>query len=420
MNASTSQPMQQQSSKYATLYPWLIAILAMLVLLVTNGLTTTGITAFDESLLKEFGWSRGQLKMRDLITLMTAGLLAPFAGLMIDRIGVRRLLFGGCLLFAGLYYSYGSIHSLTHLYLIHAGFGLVLVCAGINVSVIMVSQWFVRSRGRAIGIALVGSSLGGVVFPPIALNLIGTVGWRGGFQTLAWFAVGLFVLAFLFAWQPQQKGWQALGTGETTTGASAASADDVRFKTALKTLSFWALAFVAMATFYSILSMASHLFLHMRDLGFDPKTAGSGLGLLFGLGLISKFLFGFLADILNPKLVFVSNVGVMLIGLLFLSSFERDLVWVGIVITGFGWGGLYTMIQLQAVNNFGVTDAGKILGMITALDAIAGGLGVWLTGVMFDRFGNYHAAFYILSGLLFLALLASTRVKREISIAGKA
>ena len=411
-----TQIIQQQKTLIERIYPWIIAVLALLVLLVTNGLATTGITAFDESLLKEFGWSRGQLKLRDLITLFTAGMLAPFAGVLIDRIGVRRLLLTGSVLFAVLYYAYGHIHSLTQMYLIHAGFGVVLVCAGINVSVIMVSQWFVRLRGRAIGIALVGSSLGGVVFPPLALRLIEAHGWRGGFQLMAGFAIVLLVLVLLLARRPEEKGLQALGAGSTSNGATGASKDDVPYAVALRTGSFWALTFVAMTTFYSILAMASHLFLHMRDMGFDPKTAGSALGLLFGLGLFSKFLFGFLADVLRPKLVFVANVVVMLTGLLLLSSFDRNLVWYGIVVTGFGWGGLYTMIQLQAVNNFGVTDAGKILGTITALDAIGGGLGIWLTGVMFDRYGNYHMAFYILCGLLFLALLASTQVRREIGV----
>jgi len=405
---------EKNASMTARTYPWLMAFLAMAILFVTNGLTTTGITAFDESLLKEFGWSRGELKFRDLITLMTAGLLAPFAGVLIDRVGVRTLILIGSGLFACLYYAYGHITSLVHLYLIHAGFGLVLVCAGINVAVIFVSQWFIRSRGTAVGIALVGTSLGGVVFPSVILSLIGTSGWRTTFAYMAIAPVCLLVLSFFLVRRPDEKGLVALGTGEVSRSASAASTDDVRYAAALKTVSFWALAFVAMATFYSILAMASHLFLHMRDMGFDPKTAGGALGLLFGLGLISKFLFGFLADILNPRIVFVSNVAVMLIGLLFLATFSKDWVWVGIVITGFGWGGLYTMIQLQAVNNFGVTDCGKILGTITLLDAIGGGLGIWLTGVMFDKFGNYHAAFYVLCGLLTLALIVSTQVRREI------
>jgi sugar phosphate permease len=407
------------TSLTARFYPWTMAGLALLMLLVTNGMTTTGLTAFDESLLKEFGWSRGDLKFRDFITLITAGLLAPFAGALIDKIGTRTLMLGGSALFAVLVYSYGQITSLTHLYLIHAGFGIVLVCAGLNVAVVSVSLWFVRSRGTAVGIALVGSSLGGVVFPPIILALLAAGGWRYGFMMMSLTAVAFFILAFFLARTPQEKNVPPLGAHDPVSAnkkgrAAAPSPSDLTYRQAIRTVSFWALTFVAMASFYSILSLAAHLFLHMRDLGFDPKTAGSALGLLFGLGLISKFLFGFLSDVLNPRIVFVSNVGIMLVGLILMATFDKSLIWAGIAITGFGWGGLYTLIQLQTVNNFGVTHTGKILGTITMLDAISGGIGIWLTGVMFDKFGNYHNAFYILCVLLILAFIASTQVRREI------
>jgi sugar phosphate permease len=402
----------------ARTYPWVIAILALLVLMVTNGMTTTGITAFDESLLKEFKWERGPFKFRDLITLLTAGLLAPFAGYLIDKIGVRKLLLFGSLLLAVLYYLYGKISSLTELYLIHAGFGLVLVCAGLNVAVVMSSQWFIRARGTAIGIALVGSSLGGVIFPPIILALLPAHGWRESFAWIALFPVALFVLAFLLSKTPKEMGLVPLGLGEVMKGSGRPpSSDDLTYQQAIRTVSFWALSFVAMASFYSILALALHLFLHMRGQGFGLKTAGNAMGLLFGLGLISKFLFGFLSDILPPKVVFVSNVALMLIGLICMATQSRDLLWAGIAITGFGWGGLYTLIQFQAVNNFGVTHTGKILGTITMLDAIAGGLGIWLTGVLFDKFKSYEVAFYVFVVLMSLALFASLLVKREIKSA---
>jgi cyanate permease len=101
---------------------------------------------------------------------------------------------------------------------------------------------------------------------------------------------------------------------------------------------------------------------------------------------------------------------------LLMATFNKDVIWAGIAITGFGWGGLYTLIQLQTVNNFGVSHTGKILGTITMLDAIAGGFGIWLTGVMFDKFGNYHNAFYLLCGLLIAAFIASFFVKREVKV----
>jgi MFS family permease len=411
MNA-TLLPAKSATARY---YPWAMAILALLMLMVTNGMTTTGITAFDESLLKEFKWSRGDYKFGGFVTLMTAGLLAPFAGAIIDKIGTRMLLLIGSVALAVLYFLYGRITSLTQLYFIHAGFGLVLVCAGLNVAVVMVSQWFIRSRGTAVGIALVGSSLGAAVFAPVILKFIQSVGWRDAFAWVSLFSLGLFVIAFLFSRSPEEKRVGPLGSGEVQNGAAkAASPNDLTYAEAIRTASFWALTFVAMASFYSILALAAHLFLHMRDMGFDPKTAGGAISLLFGLGLISKFLFGFLSDYLNARIVFVSNVAIMLVGLVLMATFDKTLIWAGIFITGFGWGGLYTMIQLQAVNNFGITHTGKILGTITMLDAMAGGLGGWLTGVMFDKFGNYHVAFYVFCTLMTLALIASTQVRREI------
>ncbi|MCE2989831.1 MAG: MFS transporter [Burkholderiales bacterium] len=403
------------TSTKARIYPWVMAAMALTVLMITNGMTTTGITAFDESILKEFGWKRGEFKFRDLVTLITAGLLAPLAGYFIDKIGVRTLLLFGSALLAVLYYLYGKISSLTELYLIHAGFGLVLVCAGLNIAVVMSSQWFIKARGTAIGIALVGSSLGGVVFPPIILALLPAHGWREAFALVGLASVLLFILAFFLVRSPTELNIGPLGLGQPLKGAGRPpSPDDLTYQQAIRTVSFWALTFVAMASFYSILSLALHLFLHMRGLGFDAKTAGGAMGLLFGLGLFSKFLFGFLSDILSPKLVFRSNVALMVIGLVLMATQNRDFLWAGIAITGFGWGGLYTLIQYQAVNNFGVTHTGKILGTITMLDAIAGGLGIWLTGVMFDKFGSYNNAFWVFVVLMSAAFLASFLVKREI------
>ena len=108
-------------------YPWLMALLGMTVLLVSNGLVVTGLTVFDESLLKEFGWSRGQLKLRDLITLVLAGWMAPFLGVVIDRMGPRKLILAGLALLAALYAAYSQVHSLLHIYMIHVGFSEVLV-----------------------------------------------------------------------------------------------------------------------------------------------------------------------------------------------------------------------------------------------------------------------------------------------------
>ena len=398
-------------------YPWLIAIMGLLVLMISNGLTITGITAFDPALLTEFGWSRAVLKFRDLLTLLLAGLMAPFLGMLIDRVGPRLLVLCGSLLLAALYFAYSQVHSIGQVYLIHIGFAAVLVAAGLNVAVIMVSQWFVAKRGVALGITLVGTSLGGVILPKIIVVMLPTLGWRESFMWLSVVPLALFVLVLLLVRTPAQMGMQPYGANEAKDGTSArviaSSLPDIGYAAALHTRTFWALAVVAMATFYSILSVSAHLFLYMRDMKFDLATAGNAMAVMFGLAMLGKFGFGFLADYFPPKRVFLVNIAIMVGGALLLTGMKPGMIWYALVLFGLGWGGLYTMIQLLAVNAFGLSSAGKILGTITLLDATSGGLGVWVTALLYDHFGSYHVAFLVIFILVVVAFFAAFQVRNE-------
>lgn len=400
-------------------YPWLMALMGMLVLLVSNGLTVTGLTAFDESLLKEFGWTRSELKLRDLITLILAGWMAPFLGALIDKVGPRKLVLCGVSLLAALYAAYAHIDSLIHLYLIHVGFAAVLVAAGLNVAVIFVSQWFHTHRGTAIGIALVGTSLGGMVFPKLGVKLMETMDWRVALLWETAIPVAFLLLAFAFMRSPKAGGiapWGASKAPQTTSDGSPApvlATTDLSLQQALRTRTFWALAVVAMTTFFSIMAASSNLFLHMRDLGFEPAQAGNGLGVMFGLAMVGKFGFGLLADLFPPKRVFLLNLALMTAGGFLMATMRVDLLWYALILFGLGWGGLYTMIQLLAVNAFGLSSAGKILGTITLLDATTAGLGVWLAAKISDVTGSYAPAFQLISAMLVLALFAATLVRNE-------
>ena len=399
-------------------YPWLMALLGMMVLLVSNGLIVTGLTVFDESLLNEFGWSRGELKLRDLITLVLAGWMAPFLGAVIDRVGPRKLILAGLVLLSILYAAYANIQSLAHIYLIHVGFAVVLVAAGLNVVVIFVSQWFHTNRGTAIGIALVGTSLGGMVFPKLGVHMMQSMDWRTAFLWQAAVPLVAMLVVYLFARSPRPGGILPWGADKMVAATGAAPVGvggrpDLTYSQALRTRTFWALSITAMATFFSIMAASANLFLHMRDLGFTPQQAGNGLGVMFGLAMVGKFVFGMLGDLFPAKRVLLFNLAIMAAGALILMTMRADLIWYALILFGLGWGGLYTMIQLLAVNFFGLSAAGKILGTITLLDATTAGLGIWLAARIFDVTGSYKPAFQLIFVLIVLALLAATLVRDE-------
>ena len=399
-------------------YPWLMALLGMMVLMVSNGLIVTGLTVFDESLLKEFGWSRGELKLRDLITLVLAGWMAPFLGAVIDRVGPRKLILAGLVLLSILYAAYANIQSLAHIYLIHVGFAVVLVAAGLNVVVIFVSQWFHSNRGTAIGIALVGTSLSGMVFPKLGVHMMQSMDWRTAFLWQAAVPLVAMLVVYLFARSPRPGGILPWGADKMVAATGAAPVGvggrpDLTYSQALRTRTFWALSITAMATFFSIMAASANLFLHMRDLGFTPQQAGNGLGVMFGLAMVGKFVFGMLGDLFPAKRVLLFNLAIMAAGALILMTMRADLIWYALILFGLGWGGLYTMIQLLAVTAFGLSAAGKILGTITLLDATTAGLGIWLAARIFDVTGSYKPAFQLIFVLIVLALLAATLVRDE-------
>ena len=90
-------------------YPWIVALTGMFALFLSNGMTATGITIFDPSLLDEFGWARGDFKFRDAINFWTTALISPFVGILIDRLNPKYLLMLGTSLLTLGYFGYSVI-----------------------------------------------------------------------------------------------------------------------------------------------------------------------------------------------------------------------------------------------------------------------------------------------------------------------
>jgi MFS family permease len=393
--------------------PWTIAGIGLVILMVTNGLTATAISVFDESLLAEFGWSRGELKFRDFLNFGVVALFAPLGGLMLDRFGARRLLVVGCVALSAAYAAYSRLETLWQMYAIHIVFALALLTAGTMVVIVLVSSWFVARRGVAIGIALVGTSAGSFVFSPLNAVLIEKLGWRQAFLVEA--ALPLVVLALVLLLvrnSPTEVGGAAVGVA---AGGPDPRSTGVEFRDALRTRSFWAIGLSGFLMYYSILAIFGHLFLHMRGLGYAPKVAASALSLLALLAMFGKLGSGWLADRIDRHKVFLGCLVLMLIGVAGLATMKSGAwVWASVTVIGFGWGGLFTLYNMLTVSNFGLKAIGKINGSISSMESLGGGLGIWLTGRLFDVWGSYEVPFLVLLGCVALGLVIGTQIRSEL------
>lgn len=404
-------------------YRWVILFCSFLTLCVSNGMTLAGPTVFDEEILKGLAQITGSeiplgaFKLTGLIMFFTAGGLGFFAGALADRVGVKPLMLIGLAMLAAGNFLYGQIQSLTNLYWIYAGFGLSLTLCGLMLNVMLVSRWFVHGRGLAIGLLLAGTSLGNGFFPPLNAWLLGIIGdWREVFAWIALIPLGLIPL-LLVVLKERPVGSTSNDPSGATGAVGKAQTSGYTLLEALSSLNFWVLAIIAMFTFYAILAMGTHTFLYLRSEGYEPQIAATGATILFIGGLIGKIISGYCAEVVGRKRVLLTGLILMLVGsgtlvaAIILSNAWA--LWLGLVFFGFGWGGIYTLLQLLAADMFGLLALGKILGVINVMDTIGGGLGPWLTGVLFEVQKSYVLPFTVITGLLLAATLVAALLRPE-------
>ena len=411
MSAATSA-----TSNSAGFNRWTIVACSFLVLFISQGMTLGGLQVFDAKLLEHLAAETGEpvslgaFKGGLSIMFATAGFLGMLAGWLCDRIGAKKLILVGLALLAIGYFQYGTVNSLMDIYVISALFGLVLVLCGLMINVYLVSSWFTKKRGLAIGLVLAGTSLGNAAFPKLNSWLMSFGTWQEVFNWVAWIPVVSLPLLFFFL------------KDSPSVSADAADADGASrelptrngytLEEALVSRNFWIVASIAMCTFYSILAMSGHTFLFFRGEGYEDTVAAWAVSIVFLGGLIGKIGSGYLAERLGRKRVLISGLLMMLSGILIMlfsmQSGTKILLWVGLVLFGFGWGGIYTLIQVLAADLFGMLALGKILGAINILDTFGGAAGPIVTGIMVDQTQSYVQPFIVISVLLLIATIAAS------------
>src|SRR5204863_137593 len=158
---------------------------------------------FFVALLEEFGWSRGATAAAFSISSIVQGTLAPVVGILVDRVGPRRVMLGGACLLSGACVLSSQIGSLWSLYVVTGVLGASGLCAVSWVpSGALISRWFTERRGSMLGLAFSGMGAGVLAIGPLAQWLITMHGWRAASATISYgcTAVGTLCLLGLEVW----------------------------------------------------------------------------------------------------------------------------------------------------------------------------------------------------------------------------
>lgn len=372
--------------------PYVVAT-AFFALLAIVGFALYGLPFFYDFFVKEFGWSRTVVTSGNALgKLIIAPLFGFLAGWLIDRYGPRKLMLAGSLLAGSALIGLSMMNNLGMFYFFYILNALGYVFGGPLPCQVLISRWFEKNRGKAMGIAYLGIGTGGAVVPLISTTLEKNLGWH-----LALTSVGVLVILFSFP--------LAFFLKETPREPVAVThkKPEIPVSGILKNRNFYLLAIGSMCSIGAVGGVNQHLKLYLRDHDFSQSNSATIMSLVLLSSLAGRVLMGMLADVFPRKYVMILIyliVGAS-IPLLLMPDFPGRL-YIFAVIFGIGLGGDYMIIPLMAGDLFGVRMLGRVMGIILVADGIAESLSPMMVGALYNEaLKSYTTGFIV---LIFIAL----------------
>ena len=364
------------------------------------GLALYGLPLYYDFMVREFGWSRTMVTSGNAISKLVVGPLFGFAaGWIVDRFGPRRLMMAGILMAGGALIGLGLTSAAWAFYFFYFFNALGYVCGGPLPCQVLVSRWFDRTRGKAMGIAYLGIGIGGAAVPLLSHWLTDLFGWRGSLQ-----AVGVLIvlialpMAFFVREAPIDTRDPALRQPQGISGTSRRGR--VALRTILATPAFYLLALGSMCSIAAVGGTNQHLKLFLSlDRGYSQGDAAQVISLVLAVSIAGRLLMGWLADRMPRKRVML--IIYLLVACAIPLLMVRTSTWsiyAFAVIFGLGLGGEYLIIPLMAGELFGIGVLGRVMGIVLTADGVAEATAPMLVGSFRDRFGSYDVGFLVLVG----------------------
>ena len=386
---------------------WLVAWTGFAVLAVCGGLHFYIFPVVMAAMQEDLNVSLTAITGTIFVWGVAGAAVSPAMGAALDRWGPRRVVFAGTLLQAA---AFGIVGSATSIIAVYFGFALaaVALCANTYIAIsAAVTGLFEKQRGQAMGVAMLGLGVGGLVLPNVTQQLLG-LGW----QKVYWIYAGLALLMLPFIW----IGLRA-ADGPARGEADAAAQDDGQNGPAalLRTRSFWGLALGDGLTGLIFSFFTVHFVAIATETGITATTAALFFGVFLFLSSPGTIALGVLADrfSVRPLTLICYGLPVLLVPALFGLP---NLVFLGLfaLVPGFLAGGRAAIFPLAIGYSFGVRHVARAYGWLNVAFLFGAAVGPMLSGVLHDRSGNYTSSIWVSWGLgiASVALVALIRPER--------
>jgi MFS family permease len=408
-------------------YGWYIVGVGFLANVASSFALASTLSIFLKPLTSELAVSRGVFSLLRSGEGIIGACLAPLVGTLVDRYGGRWLMAIGTTIVGIGYFFLGHVDSFSQF----AAIRLTLVTLGdaimgYMVVNVVISQWFVRRRGRALAFTSMGVGFAKVCMPVVAAWLLLTLGWRQTWTVFGVLTIALLVLPALLIVRrrPEDMGLFPDGAGEPgiepgSFGGKKQFAEDhpanpsetvwTRAE-AVRTSAFWLLVITFGISSVGVTGLNLHVYPYVTDIGHSPVVAASVMSVIASMQLGSPLAWGFLAERIDPRIAAMLRFIVQGIGLgLAISTSNLICLYAGFFLYGIGLGGNMVLPDLLWANYFGRRSLGRIRGMGLLISQVLAAFGPPFFGFLFDATGGYGLSFALFGAALatsaFLSLM---------------
>ncbi len=392
-------------------YGWVIVAVCVFTGINQAGVLNPLLSLFMKPMSDEFGWSRAQFSGGVLFATVGGGILALLIGQFLDKRGLKLVMIIGSAVIGLSVAALSTVKQLSQFYA-YFGIGRSVMAGGTMLAIsVVVTNWFLRKRGRAMAIAMAGSAGGSALLPFLANWWISSHDWR-----FAWLMLGI-VLTFigvipvlLLRHRPEDMGLYP--DGEAPSAASRKISRQKKTpatprpettwtrRAFLKTPVFWMVALTESAGSMGFAAINMHQFPCLTDVGIPTAIALSTVSITSTCAIFSSLAWGLLAEKISGRwcAVLVLLCHAMSATLLIFAR-NIPMAYIFSVVWGISMGGLLAVFSVVWAEYFGRPSQGLVRGTSIPLRLFGNAFGPLWVGMVYDSQRSYYLAFWTLAAI---------------------
>ena len=380
-------------------YAW-TRLFAALALSAIGGVGMWSVIVALPAVQAEFGVARSAASLPYTVTMICFGLGGIVMGRLSDRFGIIVPVTGGAVSLA-LGYAVASQATSLWQFILAQGL-LVGVASSATFAPLLAdtSLWFTRHRGMAVAIIASGSYLAGTIWPPVVQHFIQAEGWRRTYVGIAVFCVASML--------PLALALRRRSPLVQTAPARRAIASSSPRPLGMSPAALQTVLVVAGLSCCVAMSMPQvHIVAYCGDLGHGAARGAEMLSLMLGFGVVSRLASGWICDRIGGRRTLLLGSSLQALALILFVPFDGlASLYVVSALFGLFQGGIVPSYAVIVREFFPPDEAGVRVGTVLMATVFGMALGGWMSGVIFDLTGSYHAAFVngIVWNLLNIAL----------------